>query len=177
MLFENLPNKTYQIIVVDPPWMIKKIARNQRPNQVKMDYPTLSVAEISTLPVADLAQDSCWLFLWTIQRYLFQSKEILEQWGFNFLLTMVWEKTYGRSAGMPLYGFRWNAEFILVGYKQKPELWPKRGLIPAVFQAPNVRHSEKPDRFYELVAPLGEPRLDMFARKSRAGWDVWGNEC
>lgn len=177
MLFENLPDKKYQVIVVDPPWELKKITHRERPNQTRMDYQMLSVEDISTLPVSTLSQDSCWLFLWTIQKYLFKSKEILEQWGFTYLLTMVWEKTYGRSAGMPLYGFRWNAEFILVGYKNKPELWPKRSLIPTVFQAPNVRHSQKPDKFYELITPLGEPRLDMFARDTRDGFDVWGNEC
>ena len=89
---------------------------------------------------------------------------------------MVWEKTYGRSAGMPLFGWRWNGEFILVGYKTKPTLWPKRKLIPAVFSAENIKHSQKPDRFYSLVEPLGEARIDLFARKERDGWDVWGDE-
>ena len=76
-----------------------------------------------------------WCFLWTTQKYLWDSKSILQGWGFNHKLTMVWEKTYGKSAGMPLYGFRWNAEFILVGTRGKKEMFPKRKLIPAVFQA------------------------------------------
>ena len=90
---------------------------------------------------------------------------------------MVWEKTFGKSAGMPLYGFRWNGEFILVGYKKKLDLWIKgKPLIPAVFSAENIKHSQKPDRFYKLIEPLGENRIDIFARKKRDGWDVWGNE-
>jgi N6-adenosine-specific RNA methylase IME4 len=88
----------------------------------------------------------------------------------------VWEKTYGRSAGMPLYGFRWNAEFILIGYKNKPQLFPKRKLIPLVFQAENIKHSKKPDKFYKMVEVLGDKRIDLFARNEREGWDVWGNE-
>jgi N6-adenosine-specific RNA methylase IME4 len=142
-----------------------------------MDYPMMELAEIEALPIKTLVDENCcWLFLWTIQKYLFDAKPILEKWGFTFLLTMVWEKTYGRSAGMPLFGFRWNAEFVLVGYKSKPEIWPTRPLIPAVFSAPNVKHSQKPDRFYQLVEQLGETRIDIFARKKRTGWDVWGNE-
>ena len=168
--------KKYQIIVVDPPWPIKKITHKARPNQVEMDYKMMSLYDIGKLDVGGLADDNCWLFLWTTQKYLFDSKAILEGWGFNHLLTMVWEKTYGRSAGMPLFGFRWNGEFILVGYKNKPTMWPKRKLIPAVFSAENIRHSQKPDRFYEIIEPLGENRIDLFARKKRAGWDVWGNE-
>lgn len=170
-------SKKYQIIVVDPPWQVKKIIRNkQRPNQREMDYPMMSLGEIAALPIAKIADENSWCFLWTTQKYLWDSKKILEGWGFNHKLTMVWEKTYGRSAGMPLYGFRWNAEFILVGTLGKKEMFPKTKLIPVVFQAENIRHSQKPDRFYELITPMGNTRIDIFARTKREGWDVWGNE-
>lgn len=169
--------KKYQIIVIDPPWNVKKLTHRDRPNQVKMDYPTMSIDEIKQLKINSLADEYCWCFLWTTQKFLFNSKAILESWGFNHLLTMVWEKTFGRSAGMPLYGFRWNGEFILVGYNKKPALWIKgEPLIPAVFSAENIRHSQKPDKFYEMIEPLGNNRIDIFARKQRDGWDVWGNE-
>jgi len=167
--------KKYNVIVIDPPWNIKKLTRNARPKQVRMDYSTMTIDEISALSISKLANESCWCFLWTIQKFLFNAKPILEGWGFNYLLTMTWEKTYGRSAGMPLFGFLWNIEFILVGYKKKPDLWPRRELIPVGFSAENIRHSEKPDRFYELISPLGENCLDIFARKKRQGWDTIGD--
>ena len=141
--------KKYQIIVVDPPWKVKKIQNKQRPNQVEMDYQMMSLEEIANLKISDIADYNSWCFLWTTQKYLWDSKAILEGWGFKHKLVMVWEKTYGRSAGMPLYGFRWNAEFILVGVKGKKDMFPKRKLIPAVFQAENIKHSQKPNRFYE----------------------------
>jgi N6-adenosine-specific RNA methylase IME4 len=169
-------DKKYDVIVIDPPWKLTKITHKERPNQVNMDYPMMSMQEIQTLPISDIANENCWCFMWTIQKYLYESPAILKAWGFNLLLTMVWEKTYGRSAGMPLYGFRWNGEFILVGYKAKPSMWPKRSLIPAVFSAENIRHSQKPDRFYKMIEPLGDNRIDIFARQKREGWDVWGNE-
>lgn len=172
----ELPNKKYDIIVVDPPWDLKKLKRKKRPKQVNMDYSVMSLEDISALDVGSLAKDDCWLFLWTTQKYLFDAKSILEGWGFNYLVTSVWEKTYGKSAGMPLYGFRWNAEFILIGYRNNPVLWPKRPLIPLVFQAPNIRHSQKPDKFYKMIEPLGDKRIDLFARQKRDNWDVWGNE-
>jgi len=168
--------KKYQIIVIDPPWQVKKIQNKQRPNQVEMDYTMMSLDEIKNLPIKKLADDNCWIFLWTTQKYLWDSKSIIEGWGFNHKLTMVWEKTYGRSAGMALYGFRWNAEFILVGTLGKKDMFPKAKLIPAVFQAENIRHSEKPQKFYDIISPLGEKRIDLFARKKREGWDAWGNE-
>tara|TARA_X000001382_G_scaffold44562_1_gene30120 strand:+ start:156 stop:680 length:525 start_codon:yes stop_codon:yes gene_type:complete len=172
----SFPDKKYDLIVVDPPWDVKKLTHKKRPNQVAMDYSVMSLKEISELKVGSLAKDNCWLFLWTTQKYLFSAKDILEGWGFNYLVMGVWEKTYGKSSGMPLYGFRWNAEFILIGYKKKPLLWPKRPLIPLVFQAPNIKHSQKPDKFYTLIKSLGNDRIDLFARQKRDGWDVWGDQ-
>lgn len=171
------PNKKYDIIVCDPPWELKKIKRKIRPNQDQFDYPTMSLNEINSLPVKNLAKDHCWLFLWTTQKYLFESKKILEHWGFNYLCMGVWEKTYGISAGMPLFGYLWNAEFICIGYNKKPDLYRKgKKLIPLVFQAENVKHSKKPDKFYSMIENLGNDRIDLFARNQRQGWDVWGNE-
>ena len=54
--------------------------------------------------------------------------------------------------------------------------WPKRPLIPLAFSAENIRHSQKPEKFYTMVAPLSDSRADIFARKKRSGWDVWGDE-
>mgnify|MGYP003121447225 FL=1 len=106
-------NKKYNLIVIDPPWDVKKIKRKVRPNQIQMDYPTMSLDEIKNLNIESLAKDNCWIFLWTTQKYLFDSKKVLENWGFNYLHTSVWEKTYGISNGMPLFGFRYNCEFIM----------------------------------------------------------------
>ena len=142
-----------------------------------MDYPLMELDEIKQMPIKNLAKDKCWVFLWTTQKYLFNAKSVLENWGFNFLCMGVWEKTFGKSAGMPLFGFRWNAEFILIGYNKKPDLWIKgKPLIPLCFQAENIRHSQKPDKFYKMIEPLGNNRIDIFARQKRKGWDVWGNE-
>jgi len=170
------PDKTYDVIVVDPPWQIKKISRKVRQKQTSMDYSTMPIDEIKALPISRLSKKSTLVFMWTIQKYLFDAKDVLGSWGFNYLCMGVWEKTYGRSNGMPLYGFRWNAEFIAIGYKNKPELWPKKKLMPLCFQAENVRHSQKPDKFYEMVEGFGETRIDLFARQKRQGWDSWGDE-
>ena len=173
----KFPNKKYDIIVVDPPWKIKKITHKARPNQVNMDYPLMELDEIKSLPIKKLANENCWIFLWTTQKYLFESIYVLEYWGFNYLMMGLWEKTFGKSAGMPLFGFRWNAEFIAIGYNKKPDLWIKgKPLIPLVFQAENIRHSKKPNKFYSLIEPLGKDRIDLFARTTRLGWDSWGNE-
>ncbi len=171
-------NKKYNLIVIDPPWNVKKVTHKDRPKQTRMDYSTMSLDQIKSLDIKSIADDSCWIFLWTTQKYLFESKKVLEHWGFKHLNTAVWEKTFGKSSGMPLFGFRYNCEFILVGYnKTKPALWIKgKPLIPLCFQAENIKHSKKPDKFYEMIENLGDKRIDIFARNQRKGWDVWGDE-
>lgn len=168
--------KKFDIIVVDPPWQLKKLTHKARSKQIGFPYKCMDVQSIKKLPIDLISHDKSILFLWTTQKYLFESKIILEAWGFNHFLTMVWEKIYGKSSGMPLFGFRWNAEFILVGTKRKLNIWPKQKLIPCVFQAPNIGHSCKPDYFYDMIYPLGKSHVDIFARKKREKWDAWGDE-
>lgn len=164
--------KKYQIIVVDPPWEIQKIQRRVRPNQVEMDYPMMSLGEIKALPIGALASDKSVLFLWTIDKYLYESKPILEGWGFNYHLTMAWDK----CNGMAMYGFHRQTEFVLVGLKGNHEAYPKRPTIRTSFTAKSKRHSQKPDEFYSMLDNLEGRRIDLFARERRFGWDVWGNE-
>lgn len=43
---------------------------------------------------------------------------------------------------------------------------------------PRGPHSKKPEAFLDLVEEISHgPRLEMFARRSRLGWDTWGNQA
>ena len=173
----DLPNKKYKIIVVDPPWNINKLTHRARPNQIKMDYKVMSLDDISNLPISKIADLNSWCFLWTTQKYLYDAREIIEKWRFKYLLLMTWKKVNGISEGMPLFGFRWNSEFVVVGYKGKVTLWVKqKPLIKTCFEGVNIRHSQKPSEFYNCIKVLGEPRIDLFARQKREGYDSWGDE-
>jgi len=164
--------KTYDIVVIDPPWKIQKIKRRVRPNQVTMDYPMLSLEEIKEIPLQALLKDNAYVFMWVIDKYLHEGKSILEAWGLKYHLTMSWDKTNGVS----LYGFNRRTEFIMVGIRGKHDIYPSRKTIKTSFTAKSTGHSKKPDHFYEMLNTLDGERLDMFARKPHDGWDVWGNE-
>jgi N6-adenosine-specific RNA methylase IME4 len=137
-----------------------------------MDYPMMSLDEIKSLNINSIAADNSWCFLWTIQRYVPDSFDVLKAWGFKYARILTWDK----GNGMCLHGFHNRSELIVVGYKGKIEAFPRRKAIPTVFKAKSERHSAKPDEFYEMLKPLGGKRIDIFARKEREGWDVWGNE-
>lgn len=162
----------YKTIVIDPPWEIAKIKRKVRPNQMQMDYPMMTLQEIKDMPIGEISDEQSHCFLWTIDKYLYESKEVLEGWGFKYHCTLAWNKTNGIS----LYGINRRVEFVLVGLKGKHEAYPKRKTIPAAFTAKSPRHSQKPQEFYDFLDVLEGPKVDVFARQEREGWDVFGNE-
>lgn len=169
-----LPQGRYRCIVIDPPWPMTRIERDVRPNQdALLDYPPMSLAEIAALPVGDLAhEDGCHLYLWTTQKYLPEALSILQGWGFTYQCLFTWVK----PGGMTPYSWMYNTELVL--FARRGNLPLERNGLKLSFEAAPSGHSIKPDVFYdERVIPASpEPRLDMFARRERDGFKVWGDE-
>jgi len=164
----------YGTIVVDPPWPVKKTGkRKSRPNQgTILDYPTMTLEEIKALPVQSIAADNAVLFLWTTHGFLESAFDVIRAWGFKYQRCLTWDK----GNGICLSGFHHRTEFCLFGYRGTFDTFPKRKAIPTVFSGKSERHSAKPDEFYRLVEPMHDRRIDIFARRPRDGWTVWGNE-
>jgi N6-adenosine-specific RNA methylase IME4 len=169
-----LPTGQYRCIVIDPPWPVQKIEREVRPKQGEhLDYPTMTLDEIAALPVGDLAyEDGCHLYLWTTQKYLPDAIDLVRKWGFNYQCVFTWDK----PTGMTPYSWMYNTELVV--FARRGDLSLLRNGLKLSFQAPSEGHSVKPDVFYNervmLASP--EPRLDMFARRPREGFTVWGDE-
>lgn len=168
-----LPKGKFRCIVIDPPYDVKKIERAERPNQCKeMDYPLMSVDEIKELPIPDLAeQKGCHVYLWTTHKYLPSALRIFEAWGVKYQCLMTWVK----KTGMTPFSWMYNTEHVLFGRIGSLDL--KRKGIKLSFFGRSERHSQKPEEFDEIVRQASpEPRLEMFARKKKKGFVVWGNE-
>lgn len=163
----------YKTIVIDPPWEIKKIKRKVRPNQIEMDYKMMSLDEIKKFPIDDFADENCWIFLWSFNKYLDASFDVLKEWGFKFQRLLTWDK----RNGLCMFGFHHRTEFVLVGYRGKVPMFPKQKAIPTIFSERSTKHSRKPDIFFELLQTMPEPRISIFEREHRAGFDVWGDEA
>jgi N6-adenosine-specific RNA methylase IME4/ParB-like chromosome segregation protein Spo0J len=167
------PAGKYRCIVIDPPWPMEKIQREVRPNQVAMDYPTMSIEEIKDFPIEAMADDAAHVYMWTTQRFLPDAFEIMEAWDVDYIFTMVWHKPGGfQPVGLAQY----NCEFVLFG---------RRGGLPfadtknfmACFEAERREHSRKPDEFYDVVRRVSPgPRIDVFSREPREAFDQYGNE-
>ena len=181
----------YRTIVADPPWEYDGFASspdNPFPGQrlegtstapivaTPLPYPSLTVEEIMALPVRDLADSAALVFLWATNRYLPHAFDVLMAWGFKYRQTLVWHKTgtpspFGGTVAPN------TVEFVLVGRRGGGALIGTR-LRSSVFAAPRGDHSVKPDAFLDLVEQVAPPpRLELFARRQRLGWDTWGNEA
>ena len=70
--------------------------------------------------------------------------------------------------------FRGSTEQVLFAVKGSQPL--KRHDVGTHFTAPRGDvHSAKPDEFYQLVESCShKPFIDVFGRKTREGWAVWG---
>lgn len=163
----------YKTIVIDPPWDMKKIDRDVRPNQVGFDYPTMTLDEIKSFPICDMVEEASHLYLWTTQKYLPHAFEVLKEWGFKYVFTMTWHKPGGfQPVGLPQY----NSEFVVFGRRGGLEFIDTKA-FPTCFNAPRREHSRKPDEFYDLVRRVSPgPRIDVFSREKRDGFDQYGNE-
>lgn len=173
--------KKYKTIVVDPPWRYGKwgkgspIAKVNVPRDQPMPYPTMSVTQIKELDIQSLADQDCELYLWTTQKYLPDAFDVLKCWGFKYCQTLIWCKTpMGKGQGGVYCP---TNEFIVLGRKGK---MPKVQRIDTTWwkvKRTNI-HSKKPEFFQDLIETVTEaPRIELFARREREGWDIWGNEA
>lgn len=169
-----LPGGKYHTIVCDPPWPMQKIDREVRPNQFGFDYPTMNEDDLLAYPVVtEVADEAAHLWLWTTQRFLPLALKLVEEWGFGYLCTFVWHKPGGyQPVRLPQY----NCEFIVMA-RRGGLAFDDTKAFPTCFQAPRREHSRKPDEFYDMVRRVSPgPRLDMFSREAREGFDQHGLE-
>lgn len=167
------PLGRYRCLVIDPPWPVEKVVKESRPLQgVTLDYPTMSLEEIGAVPIPDLvAEDGCHVYLWVTHRFLPIGLSLFERWGVRYECVMTWVKPVGVSP----FSWMYDTEHVLFGRAGSLELL-RMGLRLTV-KGPIRGHSRKPDEFYErVVAASPGPRLEMFARSERDGFEAWGNE-
>lgn len=168
----------YRTILADPPW-----AYGQRLDSPRarggVKYPTMTVEEITAVPVGKWADKNCQLWLWATNSHLHDAFHVLEAWGFRYVTTVTWAKNHWGLG----YWLRGQTEHLLLGVRGNPraKMVGPHGATgrswSTLVVAPRGKHSEKPQVFIDMIEALGEPpRLELFARAQRLGWDVMGDE-
>jgi N6-adenosine-specific RNA methylase IME4 len=171
-----LPDGVYRVIYADPPWEYgDKRTNDAQSGSAESQYPTMPIDAICGLPIRDMAATDSVLFLWATAPLLTEAVQVIEAWGFTYKAQFVWDKLKG-------FNGHYNDvrhELLLVATRGScvPSV---DTLDPSVIAEKRTKHSRKPDRFYELIErlyPLGDAtHVELFARRSRDGWQSWGNQ-
>jgi N6-adenosine-specific RNA methylase IME4 len=161
------PPDVFGAIVIDPPWRYDNVATR---GAAEDHYQTMSLDELAAMELP--AADNAHLYLWVTNSFMRDGFDLLDEWGFTYKTCLTWCKP---QIGMGNW-FRNTTEHVLFGVRGKyPTL---RNDVPTHFVANRTKHSAKPESFYDLVESCSEgPWLEMFARRRRFGWHVWGNEA
>ncbi len=178
----------YRALVVDPPWHHQtRTAKGQTDRAPSRHYDTMSIAEISALPVGELAARDCHLFLWTTQPHLELAFGVMRAWGFRYSSVhthwlklrpkaaaelFLHERDFSRGMG---FTTRKSVEYLVLGRRGAPKRLVKNQ--PDFLFAARREHSRKPDESFARVEAYCEgPHAELFSRQGRPGWDTWGNQ-
>lgn len=167
-------------------------------------YSLMREEALARLPIGDCAHpEGCHLYLWATMPLLDQAIRLIDVWGYTYAtVAFTWVKT---NAGVwreiqrgqvqfmedpgafldqltffgPGYYTGSNIELVLLARKGKAYRHQEGHKASQVVYAPLQEHSRKPEAVQariEWMYPEATPRLEVFARRPRFGWDVIGNE-
>jgi N6-adenosine-specific RNA methylase IME4 len=172
----DLPEGVYRVIYADPPWEYgDKRTNDANSGSAESQYPTMPIEAICDMPVCDIAASDSVLFLWATAPLLTEAVQVIESWGFTYKAQFVWDKVKGFN------GHYNDVRHELLLVATRGSCVPKIDTLdPSIVQAKRTQHSRKPDCFYELIERMYPPgertHVELFARRSRNGWQSWGNQ-
>ena len=176
-------SRRYACLLADPPWQFINRTGKVAPEHRRLSrYGTMNVDAIAALPIADICAPTAHLYLWVPNALLPDGLRVMAQWGFHYKSNIVWRKirkdggSDGRGVG---FYFRNVTEIILFGVRGKNARTLQPGRTQVNYLETRKReHSRKPDEIYPIIEACSPgPRLELFARGTRPGWTVWGNEA
>jgi N6-adenosine-specific RNA methylase IME4 len=140
-------------IVLDPAWEYHWLSLAGR---AKPGYAMQSIEQLRELDVAAWADDEvgCHLYCWTTNNFMAEACKLVAHWGFQHRTLITWKKP--PPFGLGSY-FRNSTEHVLFATRCKTATRPAAASIPTDFEAPRGEHSEKPEKFYEIVRAASYP--------------------
>lgn len=182
-LLRQCGKERFGTVLADPPWQFNNRTGKIAPEHRRLSrYPTLSLMEITGLPLHEIVSETAHLYLWVPNALLPEGLSVMQSWGFSYKTNIVWHKVRkdggpdGRGVG---FYFRNTTEILLFGVRgtNARTLAPGRRQVN-VIRTTKREHSRKPDEQYKIIEACSKgPYLELFARGSRPGWVGWGHEA
>jgi len=182
-LLAAVGSERFACILADPPWQFINRTGKVAPEHRRLSrYGTLDTDAIAALPIAAVAAQTAHLYLWVPNALLPDGLRVMAAWGFQYKSNVVWRKirkdggSDGRGVG---FYFRNVTELVLFGVRGKNARTLQPGRTQVNYLETRKReHSRKPDEMYSIIEACSPgPRLELFARGTRAGWTNWGNQA
>lgn len=175
----SFPPGYYGVAVIDPPW--DYFTKNTNSGS----YPSLTKEEIIDFKdqdgrkIPDTFAPDCTVYLCTTGPKMDEAVDITRAWNLRWSSMIAWGKVDANFKIQFLQGRRVNdaAEYVIVATKGKPIPPTPENRPLGLILASRTRNSQKPDKLYEAIEKA-HPRqkwIDIFSRKKRLGWDVFGN--
>lgn len=176
--------KKYQIILADPPWKYRqgKSMGTNFEGAADAHYPCMDYKDICKLPIKEISDNKCILFMWATFPMLREALEVIKEWGFEYKTNaFTWLKTYPNQTLKMVFGVGYytksNAEVCLLATKGDAHKLVKNNSVSQMIITPKTKHSEKPrearSKIIQLVGDL--PRIELFARASKKVENGWVN--
>ena len=172
----ELPDAKYRVIYADPPYAYndQADAGAVQSGGAAHQYPTMSFDALSALDVGGIAEPDAVLCMWVPVPMAREAFSVVEAWGFSYRTEFIWDKV---KHNMGHYSSVRHEKLYICGRGDCVPHGPT--LHDSVQVIERTGHSEKPERFREIIDdlyPVGR-RIELFARKTPpAPWEAWGNE-
>lgn len=153
----------YDVVILDPPWAYGR-EYDPQGSRVASPYPEQTKDEIYKT-CERFFKDDCVLWLWTTHQFIWEAKELIDAWGFEYKATMVWDK---ESMGMGAW-LRMQCEFCLLAVKGDPIF--HNTSVRDIIRSKRREHSRKPEEFYEIVKKVsdGASIFEYYSREHKEG--------
>lgn len=179
--------RKFKSIGMDPQWKFLTRSAAGDGRSANVHYKTEEVDKIKGLPVGELADENCALYMWMVDWCPQDALDLIAHYGFKHITTaFTWIKTNGDAADLDLwanstwhmgqgYWTRANPEDCYFATKGNPKrLYAD---VRQLITAPVMEHSRKPDAWLERIERLTEgDYIELQARRPRKGWTSWGDE-
>jgi len=171
--FGALEPMSYGLIMIDPPWSFETYSAKGEAKGPAAQYSLMDADAIRALPVGTLAARDCLLWLWATWPTLPVAMSCFEAWGFAFKTGGAWDKQRWGTG----YLMRSLCEPFLIGTCGEPRV--RGASIPNLIEETRREHSAKPNAAYTMAERMlpDARRVELFSRRTRPGWDAWGNEA
>ena len=164
----------YKTVYADPPWYERGGGKIRR--GANAHYNLMKTDDICNLPVKDLADENCHLYLWATNNHLQDAFKVIEAWGFRYITMITWFKDR-IGLGQYFRGITEHCLFAVKGNLPYKIIDGKRVQGKTGFYEAKREHSRKPETMRKMIEQVSyAPRIELFAREKFNGWDCWGNE-